>query len=93
MTINFVKRAARGTAKARAGRVWEKKVRSQRLLLKKLKEMKKIDTKTFNRFYALIKGNAFPDKRSLLLHLDEEGIKVNDEELKQINDYIKSQYR
>ncbi len=83
----------RGTAKARAGRVWEKKVRSQRLLLKKLKEMKKIDTKTFNRFYALIKGNAFPDKRSLLLHLDEEGIKVNDEELKQINDYIKSQYR
>ncbi len=83
----------RGTAKARAGRVWEKKVRSQRLLLRKLKEMKKLDNKTFNRFYALIKGNAFPDKRSLLLHLDEQGVKVSEDELKQINEYIKAQYR
>ncbi|MGC9156978.1 MAG: 50S ribosomal protein L19e [Candidatus Micrarchaeia archaeon] len=83
----------RGTAKARAGRVWEKKVRSQRLLLKKLKAMKKLDNKTFNKFYALVKGNAFPDKRSLLLHLDEQGVKVSEDELKQINEYIKAQYR
>ncbi|MGC9037214.1 MAG: 50S ribosomal protein L19e [Candidatus Micrarchaeia archaeon] len=83
----------RGTAKARAGRVWEKKVRSQRLLLRKLKAMKKLDNKTFNKFYALVKGNAFPDKRSLLLHLDEQGVKVSEDELKQINEYIKAQYR
>ncbi|MGC8547756.1 MAG: 50S ribosomal protein L19e [Candidatus Micrarchaeia archaeon] len=82
----------KGTAKARAGKVWERKVRSQRLLLKRLKEIGKINTKTFDKFYASIKGNAFPDKRSLLLHLSDEGVKVSDEELKQIEDYIKKNY-
>jgi len=82
----------KGTASARAGRVWERKVRSQRLLLKRLKEIGKLDSKTFRRFYLLVKGNAFPDKRSLLLHLDNEGIKVSDEELKQIEEYIKNTY-
>ncbi|MGC8628846.1 MAG: 50S ribosomal protein L19e [Candidatus Micrarchaeia archaeon] len=82
----------KGTRKARAGRIWERKVRSQRLLLKRLKETGKIDNKTFTRFYLAIKGNAFPDKRSLLLHLSDEGIKVSDDELKQIEEYIKQKY-
>lgn len=83
----------RGSSKARRGRVWEKKVRSQRMLLKRLKLMKKVDSATFKRYYLLVKGNAFPDKRSLLLHLSDDGIKVSDEEVKQINEYAKSTYR
>jgi len=83
----------KGTAKARQGRLWEKKVRSQRFLLRKLKLMGRVDKKTFNRYYLLVKGNAFNDKRSLLLHLSDEGIKVSEEERKQINEQAKSAYR
>lgn len=79
----------KGTAKARRGRTWERQVRSQRLLLGRLKATAKIDNSVFKRYYLLIKGNAFPDKRSLLLHLSDDGIKVSDEELKQINEYVK----
>jgi large subunit ribosomal protein L19e len=82
----------KGSAKARRGRVWEKKVRSQRFLLKRLKLMKKIDNPTFKRYYLLIKGNAFPDKRSLLLHLSDEGIKISEDEVKQINEQAKKTY-
>ncbi len=82
----------KGTYKARAGRSWERQVRSQRYLLRRLKEIGKIDTKTFKRFYALIKGNAFPDKRSLVLHLNNEGVSLSQEELKQIEEYIKETY-
>jgi large subunit ribosomal protein L19e len=83
----------KGSAKARQGRKWEKKVRSQRILLKRLKLMGKVDNTTFKRYYLLVKGNAFPDKRSLLLHLSDDGIKVSDEEIKQVNEYVKSTYR
>ncbi len=83
----------KGSAKARRGRVWEKKVRSQRLLLARLRTMGKVDGTTFKRYYLLVKGNAFHDKRSLLLHLSDDGIKVSDDELKQINEYAKSMYR
>ncbi|MGC8676253.1 MAG: 50S ribosomal protein L19e [Candidatus Micrarchaeia archaeon] len=82
----------RGTYKARAGITWERKVRSQRLLLKRLKELGKLDNKTFRRFYGLVKGASFPDKRSLLLHLADEGVRVSDEELKQIEEHIKQVY-
>ncbi len=83
----------KGTEKARAGLGWEKKIRSQRKLLSVLKEMGKIDTKTFKRFYALAKGNAFADKSSLLLHLSDVGIKITEEEKKQIDEKIKSMYK
>ncbi|MGA3020383.1 MAG: 50S ribosomal protein L19e [Candidatus Micrarchaeales archaeon] len=82
----------KGSSKARKGRTWEKKVRSQRLLLQRLKATGKIDNLFFKRYYLLIKGNAFPDKRSLLLHLSDEGIKISDEEIKQINEYAKARW-
>lgn len=82
----------RGSANARHGRTWEKKVRSQRLVLRQLRIMGKVDSPTFKRYYLLVKGNAFPDKRSLLLHLSDDGIKVSEEEVKQINDVAKSAY-
>ncbi len=83
----------KGSLKARQGRVWEKKVRSQRFLLKRLKQIGKVDNATFKRYYLLIKGNAFPDKRSLLLHLSDDGIKLTEEETKQMNEYAKTAYK
>ncbi len=82
----------KGTRKARQGRTWEKKVRSQRLLLKKLKAIGKIDTRKFNELYGQIKGNVYANKGALLLHLSDSGIKVTDEELKKINDEIRQLY-
>ncbi|MCL4553436.1 MAG: 50S ribosomal protein L19e [Candidatus Marsarchaeota archaeon] len=83
----------RGTQKARRGRVWEKKVRSQRLFLKKLKSMGKVDTKTFNRLYGQIKGNAYASKGALVLHLEDQGIKISEDEMKQISEHAKANYR
>ncbi len=84
----------KGTNKARlGGSPWKKKARSQRMLLKRLREMGKIDGAVFRRYYLHVKGNIFPDKRSLLLHLGDEGIKVSDEELKQISEYMRDAHR
>ena len=83
----------RGSNKARVGRVWEKKVRSQRRLLKELKLMKKIDTKIFNDFYRHIKGNEYATKATLLLHLREQGVNITDEEVKAINEKAGKEYR
>lgn len=83
----------KGSANARRGRTWEKKVRSQRMLLKRLKVMGKVDNAMFKKYYLLVKGNAFADKRSLLLHLSDAGIKVSEEELKQVNEYARSMHR
>lgn len=82
----------RGTRKTRVGRTWEKKVRSQRFLLKELKSMKKIDTHIFNEYYRRIKGNEYANKGTILLHMREQGIKISDDEIKQINDKAKKQY-
>ncbi len=83
----------KGTLKARRGERWIKKVRSQRMLLGRLKSMGKLDNVSFNKYYLLIKGNSFPDKASLILHIREDGIVLKDEELSSINEYIKSQYK
>ena len=50
----------KGSSKARRGRTWEKKVRSQRMLLERLKLMGKVDNTTYKRYYLLVKGNALP---------------------------------
>lgn len=83
----------KGSDKARQGSRWEKKTRSQRLLLKQLKLTSKIDKKVFRRYYMLIKGNSFPDKASLLRHLEEGGIKVSPEELAKMNETIGKMYK
>ncbi len=82
----------RGTRKARQGRTWEKKVRSQRFFLKQLKAMKKIDTGKFNQLYGLVKGNVYADKQSLIIHLRDEGVELSEEELKQMKEQAKKQY-
>jgi large subunit ribosomal protein L19e len=83
----------KGTRKARGIISWEKKTRSQRALLKELKKMGKLDTASFKRFYMLVKGNSFPDKASLLLHLREHGVEINDEEKKRIDESLRARYK
>ncbi len=83
----------RGSNKARIGRVWEKKVRSQRRLLKELKAMKKIDTKMFNDFYKHIKGNEYATKATMLLHLRDQGISITDEDVKALNEKASNEYK
>ncbi|MDE1855998.1 MAG: 50S ribosomal protein L19e [Candidatus Micrarchaeota archaeon] len=83
----------KGTAKARIGLGWEKKVRSQRIFLKELRNEKKLDRKSFRTFYLLIKGNAFKDKTSMLLHMKDRGISVSQEEVKRINEKISKMYK
>lgn len=82
----------KGTLKARGVLPWERRVRSQRALLKELKRMGKIDSKAFKSFYRRITGNSFPNKASLLMHIKESGIAITDDELKEINERIKSQW-
>ncbi len=82
----------RGTRHARTGRLWEKKIRSQRRLLKELKSMKKINTTVFHDYYRHIKGNQYANKAQMLLHMREQGIQVSEEELKQINERIRKDY-
>ena len=83
----------KGTLKARRGERWIKQVRSQRLLLSRLKLSGKLDNISFNKYYMLVKGNSFPDKASLILHIREDGIKITDEEINAIKEYAKSQYK
>ncbi|MGC8662542.1 MAG: 50S ribosomal protein L19e [Candidatus Micrarchaeia archaeon] len=83
----------KGTRKARGIITWEKKVRSQRAMLKELKKMGKLDSSSFRRFYMLVKGNSFHDKASLLLHLREHGINISEEERKNIEETLKSRYK
>ncbi len=83
----------KGTMKARQGMGWIKRARSQRLLLKRLRSIGKLDGKTFNTYYMLVKGGTFADKGSLMLHLREDGIMLTEEETKATAEFIKSRYR
>jgi large subunit ribosomal protein L19e len=82
----------KGTSRARQGDKWMKKVRSQRKLLKALRSEGVIDRATFKRFYVLIKGNSFADKKTILLHLNEQGVKISNEQLTSINNKIKQEW-
>ena len=83
----------KGSRKARGGISWEKRVRAQRMLLKELKNEGKIDTRNFGKFYALIKGNMFPNKASLILHIRDSGIQITDEEIAKVEEAIRNSYR
>lgn len=68
----------KGTAKARGGVDYKKRIRAQRRVLKKLKEEKIIDNQSFKSFYALVKGGNFASKASLLGHIKSKGVKIDD---------------
>ncbi len=74
----------KGTLKARGTLLWKKKTRSQRFVLKELKTSGRVANEMFKKFYSLVKGNAFPDKASMIRHLREAGAEISDDDIKAI---------
>jgi large subunit ribosomal protein L19e len=74
----------KGTAKARGMLEYKKKIRGQRRLLKALKNDNTIDNIKFKRYYALVKGGNFASKGSLLSHIRNDGLTIDEEKAKQL---------
>jgi len=75
----------KGSAYARGGEIeYKKKVRGQRRLLKSLKDEKLIDNIRFKKYYALVKGGNFDTKGSLLSHIRNDGVAMDEEKAKQL---------
>jgi len=74
----------KGTIKARKSIEYKKKIRAQRRVLIALKQDKTINNELFKEFYKLVRGGSFPSKASLLGHIRDEGININDERFKQL---------
>ena len=66
----------KGKKTARMGKkeVWIKTIRALRKELRKLKEQKKIDRKTYRMLYIRAKGGQFKSKHQLYLFLEEHGL-------------------
>lgn len=54
--------------------LWIKTIRALRRELRKLKEQKKIDRKTYRMLYIRAKGGQFKNKHQLYLFLEEHGL-------------------
>ena len=63
-------------------RRWISKVRTQRSMLKSLKERKMIDRKTYRNLYLKIKGGFFRSKRHLNLYITEHELLIKKNEKK-----------
>lgn len=74
----------KGTLKARGTLEYKKKIRGQRRVLKALKTESIIDNIKFKKYYALVKGGNFVSKASLLSHIINDGVAINEEKAKQL---------
>jgi large subunit ribosomal protein L19e len=74
----------KGTLKARGTVEYKKRIRGQRRVLKMLKTEKIIDNERFRKYYALVKGGNFAAKASLLSHIKNDGVDINEEKMKQL---------
>lgn len=74
----------KGSQSARGELEYKKKIRGQRRLLKMLKDGKLIDNPKFKQYYALVKGGNFVSKASLLSHIRNNGINIDEEKAKQL---------
>lgn len=74
----------KGTAGARGVLEYKKKIRGQRRVLKALKADKVIDNNKFKTYYALVKGGNFVSKASLLSHIKNDGVAIDEEKTKQL---------
>ncbi len=61
-------------ARIRQKKVWMDRIRLQRRLLKKFRNKKIIDPKTYRKLYMRSKGGFFRSRRHVLLYLEEQGI-------------------
>lgn len=64
-------RKGRRTARIPDKQAWMAKVRTQRELLKELREKETITQHQFKTLYKQVKGNYFRSKRHIMLHLEE----------------------
>jgi large subunit ribosomal protein L19e len=74
----------KGTRKARGGIEHKKKIRALRRILLELKKDKTIDNEKFKAFYKLAKGGTFPNKASMLSHIKDSGINIDNEKYKKL---------
>ncbi|MGD0729159.1 MAG: 50S ribosomal protein L19e [Candidatus Micrarchaeaceae archaeon] len=74
----------KGTLKARGTVEYKKKIRGQRRVLAALKTEKIIANDRFKKYYALVKGGNFVNKVSLLNHIRNDGVQINDEKFNQL---------
>ncbi len=74
----------RGTIKARKSIEYKKKIRAQRRVLLALKADKTINNDLFKEFYRLVRGGTFQSKASLLGHIRDEGVAINDERFQKL---------
>ena len=66
----------KGTANARTNkkRMWIKTIRAVRKLLRTLRDNKKIDRKTYRKYYRLSKAGNFKSRAHLMLHLKSSNL-------------------
>jgi large subunit ribosomal protein L19e len=64
-------RKGKATARTPKKETWMKKIRSQRELIKELKDSKLIDNKVYRNIYLKSKGGFFRSKRHIKLYLNE----------------------
>jgi large subunit ribosomal protein L19e len=55
---------------------WQNKVRSQRELIKELKDKEMLDSKTYRMLYRRVKGGYFRSRRHIKLFLDEQNLVI-----------------
>lgn len=74
----------KGSKNARGVLEYKKKIRGQRRVLRELKESKVIDNIKFKTYYALVKGGNFVSKASLISHIRNDGVGIDDERARQL---------
>lgn len=74
----------RGTRNARGGTDYKKKIRALRRILLSLKHDKLIDNENFKKFYKLARGGVFLNKGTMLNHIKESGIKIDNERIQKL---------
>ncbi|MGC8648813.1 MAG: 50S ribosomal protein L19e [Candidatus Micrarchaeia archaeon] len=74
----------KGTKKARGGIEHKKRIRALRRILLALKKDKTINNERFKAFYKLAKGGTFQNKATMLSHIKESGINIDDEKYKKL---------
>jgi len=67
-------RKGKATARMSRKREWINKIRAQRMLLKELRDNKKISNKLYREFYLKSKGGFFRSRRHILLFIQEQGL-------------------
>ncbi|MGC8571858.1 MAG: 50S ribosomal protein L19e [Candidatus Micrarchaeia archaeon] len=76
----------RGTKNARSNNrvAYEKRIRALRRILLALKKEKIIDNERFKKFYKLARGGMFATKGTMLNHIKESGINIDDEKMQKL---------